>query len=534
MSATLRFVIGAAVIVGASLVAVPAARSQEATEEKGVAVQTRGPVHEAYAQPAEHTTRPGPVISKNPPPLIPEVPTEVKPEGQDVQWMPGYWSWDAERNDFIWVSGFWRQAPPNRRWVPGHWAEVAGGRQWTPGFWASSRLRDVQYLDTAPPASVDNGPSTPSPDDQNSIYVPGNWVQRESRYAWRPGYWSQPEAGWVWCPPRYYYTPTGYVYVDGYWDHPLEERGTLYAPVYFTEPLWLDAGWYYRPRFAINFDGLLNSLWVWPGYGYYYGDYYSPYYYGLGFWPWFHWGARFHDPLFGYYHWHHHDHFHHWYGGLHSHFVARSGGWGFRPGTTFAAQRTVVAAASSRGLSTHNLRTVQPANQVHGTTLSHSQVASARAAAGQVRSLQTLRTQTESVRTSSAAPVTRTGSLPVAGSRSTSGTASAAVSRSVTTGSTGQPRVVRGVSGDANRVGFSSRSMTLPSSTARSVAAQRPASAYSGRSFGTTYGAGHSYAPSFNRGSSSGGGSRGGGGGSRGGSGSRGGGGGSHGGGSHR
>ena len=32
-------------------------------------------------------------------------------EGAQFVWVPGYWSWDADRNGYIWVSACWRAAP---------------------------------------------------------------------------------------------------------------------------------------------------------------------------------------------------------------------------------------------------------------------------------------------------------------------------------------------------------------------------------------------------------------------------------------
>ncbi len=100
----------------------------------GIEVLTRGPVHEAYATTAEQTA-PSPVIAKQPPDPIEELPPDQKPEGDNVQWMPGYWHWDDEAEQFIWISGFWRVVPPDRVWVPGSWREVRGGWQWVGGFW---------------------------------------------------------------------------------------------------------------------------------------------------------------------------------------------------------------------------------------------------------------------------------------------------------------------------------------------------------------------------------------------------------------
>src|SRR5258708_5730929 len=103
---------------------------------EGVEVQARGPVHEAFAQPVNRQPEPGPVVPKQPPEPIEEVPPDEKPEGDNVQWIPGYWAWDDEQTNFLWVSGFWRVPPPGRTWVSGHWQEVDTGWQWTNGFWA--------------------------------------------------------------------------------------------------------------------------------------------------------------------------------------------------------------------------------------------------------------------------------------------------------------------------------------------------------------------------------------------------------------
>ena len=107
-------------------------------------VQTRGPVHEAFAQPTDAPAQPDLIVPKKPPDPIPEEPPDQKPEGE-VQWIPGYWAWDADKNNFLWVSGFWRTPPPDRKWVPGYWTQVEGGWQWVPGFWAPSNQSDIPY-----------------------------------------------------------------------------------------------------------------------------------------------------------------------------------------------------------------------------------------------------------------------------------------------------------------------------------------------------------------------------------------------------
>ncbi len=187
--------------------------------EPGIEVQGRGPIHEAYAQP-HGKAKPGPTITKEPPAPIPEEPPDRKPEGENVQWIPGYWSWDADKNDYLWVSGFWRNQPPGRKWVPGHWGQVNGGYQWVSGLWADASRPNLQYMAETPPETIDNGPSSPAPDD-DSMWVPGSWQYRGGRFVWRAGYWAEGQQGMVWVPPDYTYTPSGYIYSTGYWDYGL-------------------------------------------------------------------------------------------------------------------------------------------------------------------------------------------------------------------------------------------------------------------------------------------------------------------------
>ena len=101
------------------------AESVPADAEQGVQVLTRGPVHEAFAETVTFDPEPGVVVSKAPPAAIEELPPAHRPEGAHVTWIPGYWGWDDERNDFLWVSGIWRALPPGRQWVPGYWGQSA-------------------------------------------------------------------------------------------------------------------------------------------------------------------------------------------------------------------------------------------------------------------------------------------------------------------------------------------------------------------------------------------------------------------------
>ena len=121
-------------------------RAQSDQEE----VMTRGPVHEAFATAVTFDPQPGLTISVKPPEPVDELPPEQQLEGDNVAWIPGYWAWDEERQDFLWISGIWRYLPPDRQWVPGYWE---------------------------------------TPPDRYRDYVPAHWERRGRRHVWVEGYW---------------------------------------------------------------------------------------------------------------------------------------------------------------------------------------------------------------------------------------------------------------------------------------------------------------------------------------------------------
>lgn len=261
-----------------------------------VEVLTQGPIHEAFANPTNLDPTVPPVVSRQPPPEIQEEPPEFMPE--DAIWIGGYWQWDDERSDFIWVSGVARQQPPGMRFVAGYWTEVPGGWQRVSGFWTSGDAAEVVYR-PVPPNSLEAGPSSPAPAD-NYFWVPGSWSYYETGYRWRTGYWSPYRPDWVWVPARWIWTPGGCVYLPGFWDLRLALRGQIFAPVCFQRPVYLQPRYVYRPWCAIPTTNLFIHLWIRPSHGhYYFGNYYGPRYASRGFQPWCSAASRPHcyDPL---------------------------------------------------------------------------------------------------------------------------------------------------------------------------------------------------------------------------------------------
>ena len=280
-------------------------------------VLTRGPIHEAFAAPVVHDPASGPVLPKQPPDAIQELPPDQKPAGQNIQWIPGYWSWDVSRNDFIWVSGIWREPPPNKQWVPGYWHQVEGGSQWVPGTWIpvsagatggqaqASGQGQPSYL-PAPPKSLENGPTSPQP-NSNVAWTPGFWSWQGSNFAWRPGFWAAVQPNWIWMPAHYVWSPSGYLFVPGYWDLPVANRGLMFAPVYYPQPVYAQPSFAFTPSITIAGPSITANLFVSAGTGQYlFGDFYAQNFVGVGITPWFSFSFAtgpplFFDPFFSHY-----------------------------------------------------------------------------------------------------------------------------------------------------------------------------------------------------------------------------------------
>jgi hypothetical protein len=264
---------------------------------------TRGTIHEAFGQPVAFDPKPGLTVAKGPPAAVEEVPPEEKPVGDNVAWIPGYWGWDEERRDFIWVSGFWRVMPPDRQWVPGYWKQASDGYQWIAGFWMPATQQDIQYLPD-PPQSLEAGPST-QPPGADYVWSPGYWGWRETAYAWYPGFWLQLRPDWIWCPAHYVWTPNGVVFINGYWDYTLSHRGLLFAPVFFRDTaIVARRNFVFSPTIAISLGGLVDSLFCWPRYHHYcFGDYFAATSVQAGIYPWvsFNTTRVGWDPLFSHY-----------------------------------------------------------------------------------------------------------------------------------------------------------------------------------------------------------------------------------------
>lgn len=318
-----------------------------ADDVPGAEVLTRGPVHEAFAGMVTFNPEPGIVISKAPPEVIEEIPPEERPEGDNVSWIPGYWGWDDERSDFLWVSGTWRALPPGRAWMAGYWGQTPRGHQWISGYWADASVRETTYL-PPPPATVEVGPNIAAPSIDYG-WSPGCWVWYQDRYAWQPGYWAQGRADWDWMPAHYVWTPRGHIFVGGYWDYPIQRRGIVFAPVYFESSYYARRGYVYSPRIVISLGVFSDHLFLRPSYShYYFGDYYAPSYYQGGFYASFSFQSRRHgyDPFYSRQRWTHRQD-RDWERRTEISYQHRRDHEAARPPRTWAAQRSISVSVSA-------------------------------------------------------------------------------------------------------------------------------------------------------------------------------------------
>lgn len=276
-------------------------------------VLMQGPLHEAFAIPEQANSSKFPIVPIAPPapideqpPALQDVSSDANTETTNLQWIGGYWAFSEELGDYVWVSGLYREVPPDRAWVAGTWMETDGGYQWVQGYWELTSLAERTVYLPAPPASIDNGPSSPAPND-NSFWMPGQWDYVGNDYQWKSGYWTAQYDDWIWQPACYQATPRGYIYVSGYWDYEPIHRGIVYPPVFFRQPVYLNPGYRYQPSLPIaSTSSLLLHLFVRSGdRHYYFGDFYGDRYTRLGYQPWYRSSLpAFHSAsLLGHYQW---------------------------------------------------------------------------------------------------------------------------------------------------------------------------------------------------------------------------------------
>ena len=134
--------------------------------------------------------------------------------------------------------------------------------------------------------------------------IAGYWRPQADTFIWQNAAVATFEAGRVWMPSQYYWTPAGYVFVDGYWDHPLSQRGWLFVPLGLTDPETAGSQFALTPEVLLKLESISLALFARPRERwYYFGDYDGANDRRCGFIPIAEYAGRNAAPIFDYLNW---------------------------------------------------------------------------------------------------------------------------------------------------------------------------------------------------------------------------------------
>lgn len=198
--------------------------------ERGIRPKAISPIHEAFA--VQENDEVILISTKNEPPA--PIKEKIPPQpDSSLHWISGYWQWSTMDDDFVWVSGTWRRPPTGHRWISGHWKKN-GDAVWVrlPGFWIKSSENELQYLPKMPPEPISDWPIMTG---ENTFWVKGHWECCSEGYVWVEGYEASIVPGFVYSSSRYVWSESGerngYVFIEGFYDWSLEDRGFAYPSV---------------------------------------------------------------------------------------------------------------------------------------------------------------------------------------------------------------------------------------------------------------------------------------------------------------
>lgn len=189
------------------------------------AVLTNELIHEAYITPIRGTAILESAPIRPPSPINERILPRPK-----ATWISGYWIWSEANQDFIWVTGVWRNPPPGLQWIPSQWIQMEQGWVRLRGFWSPLSQENLTFIQLIPPDQIDENAGNSS---ENEFWRPGFWEYsfESQQYHWIIGSWEALDPNWVFVPDHYEWRPQGYIFIPGYWDWPLERRGVAYTPV---------------------------------------------------------------------------------------------------------------------------------------------------------------------------------------------------------------------------------------------------------------------------------------------------------------
>lgn len=151
------------------------------------------------------------VRGRIPPPPQAEV-RPKRPTG-DVDWVPGYWSWEDAIEDWSWIAGTYVvRAPPKVAVV----APVEPPAAAPPPVVEAPREIEAK-IEAPPPPKVEVLPPPPPMPPPNTVWVAGHWELVGTAWRWRAGAWLVAPAGTRYRPPAIRTRGAIRLYVPGRW-----------------------------------------------------------------------------------------------------------------------------------------------------------------------------------------------------------------------------------------------------------------------------------------------------------------------------
>lgn len=195
------------------------------------------PIHEAYVTPFIPIHDPIVATKKPPSEKVQNIPP--KPF-EDAIWITGYWIWIPETKEYNWICGVWRRPPPDHIWIDGSWIKFNGGWVWQQGFWSPIPENKLSYISEPPPKKISDNPT--SAPNKDSFWGLGYWSYnpKTKSYGWVEGSWQTYDPNWVMSPGSYFWREKGYVFVDHYWDFPIDKRGVVFTCTYPVKQVTTD------------------------------------------------------------------------------------------------------------------------------------------------------------------------------------------------------------------------------------------------------------------------------------------------------
>lgn len=213
------------------------------------------PLHEAFVTPSDRGILLKAIPYEPPSPVSEGIPRQ---RTEEAVWIPGYWYFSDEEDDFIWISGLWRRSPPKQVWTPGSWRKIQDGWVRLPGYWSVDDPSSMRYVAEPPPDPISENAGPPPSDDH--YWYPGFWFfsNDSKKYEWVSGQWMRYNPQWILVPGQIIWRPEGYLALPPYWDYPLDKRGDLYSPVQ-VEPA-ARKGYHFTPFVILDLPKILEML----------------------------------------------------------------------------------------------------------------------------------------------------------------------------------------------------------------------------------------------------------------------------------